>query len=121
MNILMAWIPSSERGREVGRAIREAGFDLPNREILGRYLSNVPFAGEFAGDLLRAISCIIAPDPAQKISFSSSTVAQEIGDDFEWEWEEARKDGLSSREDQTIMAPGELRDLRNRQKRGEAI
>ena len=52
MDPKMMWVPNSAKGREVGKAIRDAGYNLPNREIIGRYVGNIPGVDQFDDVLL---------------------------------------------------------------------
>ena len=58
--VLGTWIPKSEKGREVARYMRDEGFDVRDREVVGHYLVNVYGADELSHDQLMEIGIILA-------------------------------------------------------------
>lgn len=56
MSVKAAWIPKSERGREVARVLRDAGFDVRNKDVQGHYLCNLQCADELDTPTLRLVA-----------------------------------------------------------------
>ena len=56
MSLKIAWIPKSEKGREVVRTLKAAGYPATYENTMGRYLFNTP-AGR--GDLFQDVQTMV--------------------------------------------------------------
>ena len=56
MSVKSWWIPKSERGREVVRTLKVAGFAATYQNTLGRYVCNLFCASELTNETLREIA-----------------------------------------------------------------
>lgn len=81
MNIMAAWIPKSERGREVARALRAAGFDVRDKDVQGHYLCNVSCASEIDAETLRLVAYALNPERACCDEQDAYDRAQRLRDD----------------------------------------
>ena len=63
MSIKAAWIPKSERGREIARFLRAEGFALRDKDVQGHYLCNV-VGDELTTEQLREIAWLLNPEHA---------------------------------------------------------
>jgi len=64
MSFKSAWVPKSERGREVARIFRAAGFAVRDKDVQGHYLCNVPGADELDTEALRLVAYVLNPERA---------------------------------------------------------
>jgi hypothetical protein len=64
MTVRAWWIPNSERGREVVRTLKAAGFPATYKNTMGRYVCNLPFAAELDAETLRSIAYDMNPERA---------------------------------------------------------
>lgn len=81
MAVKAMWIPKSERGHQVARFLREQGFDVRNREVLGRYLSSVPCSNQLDDEQLRHIAYCINPEWCEYAERAAFQTADDIRSD----------------------------------------
>lgn len=63
MNVNAMYIPISERGREVVRTLKEHGFDVQYKDVLGHFVCNLGLSLD--SETLRAIAYDLALDRAE--------------------------------------------------------
>lgn len=64
MSVKSAWVPKSEKGREVVRTLKTAGYPATYENTMGRYLSNTPAGrGGLFQDVQTMIELAFVLDP----------------------------------------------------------
>jgi len=82
MTVRSWWIPKSARGRQVAWLLRANGYSIRNREVMGRFVCNLPV--DLTCKLAAQIAYILRPEEAyclERDAFEMAEFLRQEGED----------------------------------------
>jgi len=74
------WIPRSKRGRAVARILRAAGYSVRDRDVCGRYASNLPCWSELSADVRQRLAYALDPEAAMSYERNAIELVESMTD-----------------------------------------
>jgi len=64
MYVMTCYIPKSEKGHKIAKYLRAAGYNLRTKDVIGRYVSQLPCAAELTYHDLSNLAWLLNPKVA---------------------------------------------------------